>query len=210
MNWTNYFAMMEDWKRLPAYRAEPRIDSLVGFYLPDMASDNFNDKIVGIIPELPIRLATIKQHHEGTTYADKSYKVDFFLLGESGINYFVEFKTDSGSRREKQDEYLSEAKDKGMAAIIEGVIKIASVSSYKRKYNHLLQKLKGLGLINEPWHFTGKSDVIEIVYVQPRRKDNDTRRVIDFAWLSKWLTDKYGQSDYETALAKTLSRWSND
>ena len=25
MNWSGYFAMMEDWKRLPAYKAEPRI-----------------------------------------------------------------------------------------------------------------------------------------------------------------------------------------
>jgi len=39
MNWNEYFKMMEDWKRLPAYKAEPRIDSLVGFYLPEIVSD---------------------------------------------------------------------------------------------------------------------------------------------------------------------------
>ncbi len=201
---------MGDWKRLPAYKAEPRIDSLVGFFLPDMATDYCHDKIVGIIPELPIRLATVKPQHEGTTYADKSYKVDFYLLGVSDTNYFVEFKTDSGSRREKQDAYLDEAKDKGMAAIIGGITRIASVSSYKQKYGHLIAKLTGLGLINENRQYTGKGDVIEIIYVQPRRKEDDTRSVIDFGWISNWLTVKYGQSDYEATLSKTLSHWSND
>jgi len=29
-----YFATLEDWKRLPAYKLETRVDSLVGFALP--------------------------------------------------------------------------------------------------------------------------------------------------------------------------------
>jgi len=38
VDWMNYFEMMKDWKKLPAYRAEPRIDSLVGYYLPRKGS----------------------------------------------------------------------------------------------------------------------------------------------------------------------------
>ena len=91
--------------------------------------------------------------HEGTTYADRSYKVDFYLLSESGTNYFAEFKTDSGSRRTKQDAYLPDAQDKGMAAIVGGITRISSVSSYKKKYNHLFGKLTALGLINEARQF---------------------------------------------------------
>lgn len=30
MNWKDYFDTLEDWKKLPAYRAKPRIDSLSG------------------------------------------------------------------------------------------------------------------------------------------------------------------------------------
>ncbi len=210
MNWQDYFAMMEDWKQLPAYKAEPRIDSLVGYFLKDIASEFLGDKMVGIVPELPIRLATIKPQHKDATFADLSYKVDFYLLGASGTNYFVEFKTDSSSRREKQDVYLNESQGKGMAAIVEGINTIASVSLYKKKYGHLLAKLNGLGLLDANHKFTGTSDAIEIVYVQPRRKDDDTKRVIDFGWISKWLIDKYGQSDYESALSKSLLRWAND
>lgn len=211
MDWNSYFAMLEDWKRLPAYRAEPRIDSLIGFYLPDMVADFCGEKIVGIIPELPIRLGTVKPHLNEASYADKSYKVDFYLLGASGKNFLIEFKTDSGSRRDKQDTYLDEAKCVGMAAVVNGILRIASVSSYKKKYGHLKAKLLGLGLIDQNGLFTGKSDTIKIVYVQPHRQDYDQGRdVIDFMWLSKWLTDRCGQSDFESALASTLLKWSAD
>ena len=105
--------------------------------------------MAGIIPEFPIRLGTINSKHEKTTYADRSYKVDFFLKSKLGNNYFVEFKTDSSSRRDKQDWYLMEANNKGMQKIVDGIVRIASVSSYKKKYNHLLSKLKQLKLLND-------------------------------------------------------------
>lgn len=210
MDWNEYFAMMEDWKRLPAYKAEPRIDSLVGYFLQDIVTNFLNDKVIGIIPELPIRLGTVKLQHDKEPYADRSYKVDFFLLGSSGVNYFVEFKTDSGSRRNKQDEYLEESKDQGMASIVKGIVRIADVSMYKEKYGHLLRKLIDLGLMNEQRKYSGQLDKIEIVYAQPHRRENDTKHVIDFLWISKWLRDKSGSSDFEAALSKTLSNWAND
>lgn len=210
MNWNEYFAMMEDWKQLPAYRAEPRIDSFIGFYLPDMLADFCGEKMTGIIPELPIRLGTVKPHLNEESYADKSYKVDFYLLGESGLHYFVEFKTDSGSRRDAQDTYLDEAKQAGMASVVKGILRIASVSSYKRKYGHLRAKLLGLGLIDRDGMFIGKTDTIEIVYVQPQRKDGDKGRVFDFMCVSKWLTERFGQSEFEAALAKALAHWATD
>jgi len=68
----------------------------------------------------------------------------------------------------------------------------------------------GLGLIDQDSHFIGKPGAIEVVYVQPRRKDDDKGRVIDFMWVSKWLTDRFGHSDFEAALAKSLAHWSTD
>ena len=210
MNWSGYFAMMEDWKRLPSYKAEPRIDSLIGFFLPKMMADLLGDTIIGIIPELPIRLGTVKPHLKDATYADKSYKVDFYLLGSSGTHYFIEFKTDSGSRRDEQDTYLDEARKVGMGEVCRGIIRIASVSSYKRKYGHLRAKMESLGLVDGAGKFTGKADTIEIVYVQPHRKDGDASRIIDFMQVSKWLTDIAGHGEFETAFAKTLRIWSED
>lgn len=210
MDWAQYFEMMRDWKQLPAYKAEPRIDSLIGYYLPAIVAEDCHEEIVGIIPELPIRLATVKPQHEGTSYADKSYKVDFYLPARSGKHYFVEFKTDSGSRREEQDQYLEESKAVGMGAIVHGICRIASVSSYKKKYGHLIEKLKTLHLLNEQGQYAGSKGEIEIVYVQPRRKDEDSGTVIDFAWMSQWLTKRRDAGEYEAELAKALNHWATD
>jgi hypothetical protein len=209
MDWMKYFEMMKDWKKLPAYRAEPRIDSLVGYYLPSFATDFLRDEIKGIIPEFPIRRATVKPEHEGTNFADRSYKVDFYLLGASGKNYFVEFKTDTRSLRDKQNKYLSEAKDCGMRSIVEGVSKIAKVSPYREKYKHLLSKLHRLGILDENGTYSGKSDEIQVVFVQPNNKDGN-EKCIDFEWISGWLLTNYPGSEFETNLGNALEDWAND
>lgn len=82
---------------------------------------------------MPIRLATVKPKHEGTKYADRSYKVDFLIIGNNGKNYLVEFKSGSGSRREGQYAYLKDAKSVGTKLIVAGILQIASSSSYKKK-----------------------------------------------------------------------------
>jgi len=48
-------------------------------------------------------------HYTTTSYADRSCKIEFFVYDNLGRNWLVEFKTDSGSRRIKQDDYLVEA-----------------------------------------------------------------------------------------------------
>lgn len=209
MNWKTYFEMMADWKQLPAYKAEPRIDSLVGYYLPEFIADFLNIEVVGIIPELPIRLATVKPKHEGTNYADRSYKVDFLIAGNNGKNYFIEFKTDSGSRRDTQDTYLEEAKSIGTKSIVEGILQISKVSSYKKKYNHLTSKLQAVGLLNEKMLYSGMNPSIEIVYVQPSNHKGE-ESVVDFVWMSKWLEDKYINSEFAIEFAKALKVWAAD
>lgn len=205
MDWKQYFEMMSDWKRLPAYKAEPRVDSLIGFYLKDIISEHCNETIIGIVPELPIRLGTVKPDLNGTIYADRSYKVDFYLLASSGINYLVEFKTDSGSRREKQDLYLQQAKAVNMEALVRGISQIAKVSSYKNKYNHLLGKLEDLKLIDNNHTFIGKSADVEIIYVQPHITEKDN--CICFKDIADWMRKKYGDSEFELELANTLEKW---
>lgn len=208
MDWEKYFDMMIDWKKLPAYRAEPRIDSFIGFYLPEIASDFLNDKIDGIIPELPIRLGSIYKKHENTNYSDRSYKVDFYLIGESRINYLVEFKTDSSSRRDTQDDYLFEAKNKKMNVIVDGILKIASVSSYKTKYSHLINKLKEIELLDDNNQFIGR-DNIEIVYVQPDTKD-ENEKSIDFDWIYNWFKAKETVDSFDINFANALQMWATD
>ena len=209
MNWKGYFELLKDWKKLPAYKVEPRIDSLIAYFLPGILSDFLNVKIIGVIPELPIRLGTVKPSHEGSTYADRSYKVDFLVIGDNGLNYLVEVKTDSRSRRDKQDTYLLETKGLGTKEIIEGVIKIAKVSTYTEKYNYLKAKLRECGLLNNQDSYTGLNPNFEIIYIQPSNYKKESN-VIDFKQIADWLKKNYPNSEFEMELSIALIGWSLD
>ena len=75
----DYFATLEDWKMLPAYKLEPRIDSLVGFSLTKISERLTGFPYRTVIPEFPIRLGTIDSSLEGTDLGQLSDKVDFYL-----------------------------------------------------------------------------------------------------------------------------------
>jgi len=206
MNWSDYFQMMDDWKKLPAYRAEPRIDSLVGYYLLDFMTEREQNQMVGIIPELPIRQGTAFPEKEKSRAANLSDKVDFYMLGENGINYFIEFKTDIRSRRDKQDEYLLNAKKVGMSKVVDGIRRISKATASKDKYEHLLQKLKNFGLLDDNNKFSGKSTKIKIIYFQPNNKKNEPN-CITFEAFAEWLINGHSAGDFEYEFAQTLLRW---
>lgn len=125
------------------------------------------------------------------------------------MNYLVEFKTDSKSRRDAQDLYLLETKALGTKAIINGIIQISRVSTYKEKYKHLKEKLYASGLIDSENRYTGLNPGFEIVYVQPSIHRNE-KNVIDFKWISNWLKSNYPLGEFENELADVLLVWSKD
>jgi hypothetical protein len=209
MDWKKYFEMMIDWKKLPAYKAEPRIDSLIGYFLDSILSDFLKVEIEGVIPEFPLRLGTIYPEQEGTNYSDRSYKVDFLAVGNNGINYLVEFKTDTSSRVEKQDLYLQQSKSLGSQALLEGALIIADVSTYKNKYRHLKSKLQNTGMLGETFDYLLKNPKLEIVYVQPQNNNNDPY-IISFEWIANWLEGIAEKDSFEVVFAATLRLWSKD
>jgi len=206
MDWNEYFKMMIDWKKLPAYRAEPRIDSLIGYYLKDILSSRLGDQITGIIPEFPLRLGTVNPAINDKNYADRSYKVDFLAIGSEGKNYLVEFKTDGKSLRPDQDKYLIQSEKIGTMKIIDGVIKISEVSSYKVKYKHLLDKIHGFGLIDEMKKYTGLNPAMKKIYVIPYNRTNSPD-TIDFKDIVEWVEKKSDKDSFELELMKTLQIW---
>ena len=110
----------------------------------------------------------------------------------------VEFKTDMGSRREGQHEYLSRARERGMACILSELKEIAMASKSWKKYLHLLSALSEMELLTLPidlkekilrmetrgstkliaeidvCHFTAPQ--IEVIFVQPRKYQLDGQR----------------------------------
>ncbi len=213
MNFQKYFETLRDWKRLPAYSLETRIDSLIGFFLPDIMKEALNIEVKGIIPELPLRVGTIHPEYQGKPMAERSYKVDFYILGEDGVHYLIEVKSASGSRRDAQDDYLEKAKACGMEKIIDGLTRIAKMTSFKYKdeYNHLLRKLKDNGIINEIESFISPDDKIQVVYIQPRiRRSDRDKQVIDFASIAQILRTKYPDDEFTAEFAKALEAWAED
>lgn len=206
MDWNKYFNLLSEWKNLPAYKAEPRVDSFIGYHLKDIVTDLCGSTIIGIIPELPIRLGTVYPLLNTEKAANRSFKVDFYLLDSCGINYFVEFKTDSKSRNSKQDLYLQAAKNIGMEGIVSGIRSISDVSSYKLKYDSLHKKLVELKVVDSFNNYCGKSNKIEIIYVQPCETKGD--ECIAFKDIAEWIRNKYPNDEFEIQFARTLEEWS--
>lgn len=198
LNWLN------DWKKLPAYKAEPRVDFIVAGALPEIIKNKYNCNISVIIPELPIRIGSIYKDLD----IDKSYKVDFYLHLENRKHLFIEFKTDSGSRRVKQDKYLLASQSVGMKAILDGIIKIYSVTNYKTKYSHLMKKLLTAGLISESnsiYQPTVIQNEIEILYIQPKAEQQNE---IGFDEVAKLMSES--EDIFYKKFSEILFSWSKD
>ncbi|MFH2053349.1 MAG: hypothetical protein ABIK96_12870 [bacterium] len=210
----NYFALLRDWKQLPAYRAEPRVDSIIGFALPEILLHDRDERVTFVIPELPLRIGSVQPEHEGKSFSNKSYKVDFFVMTEGGKNYLVEFKTDSGSRREKQDEYLEAARDVRLGAVVEGILNLYQATTYKKKYRYLLAKLEEAGLVSSDsagYAASVADDRLHVLYVQPHAKENDAGRdVLDFVAVAEALTERFGGDEFMTAAAHAFLAWAED
>ncbi len=185
-----YFDMLIDWKKLPAYRLETRIDSILGYYLKDILQDKLNKVVSLVIPEFPLRKGTLNPRNK--LDPNRSEKADFYVRCQDGVNLLIEVKSASASRRVRQDEYLRLAQEIGMAALIEGLRQISTASRARHKYAHLRSKLLAGGLIDEDYTYTGISSAIQVIYIQPKTLgDKADITVIDFRTISEHLTARY-------------------
>ena len=151
-------------------------------------------------------------------------------MGESA--FLVELKTDMGSRREGQHEYLSRARDRGLACILSEFKEIAMASKSRIKYFHLLRALLEMGLLTLPKELKdkmlrmetrgstkliGEIDVsrsadaqIEVVFVQPRKYQSDGQRGFRYIYFDEFAysIEQLGELGY--LVAQYLRRWKED
>ena len=141
------FSNLDKWRHFAGYPLEARVDAVVGLFLSRIIEDC--RKVKGgmrsqVIPQFPL-----KQPSD-----NRSDKVDFFALSKDGGRAFlVEVKTDMGSRRDEQYDYLKEAKEKGMRGLICDLKEVAKAKNNKQnrqKYFHILHALSEIGLIELP------------------------------------------------------------
>jgi hypothetical protein len=159
------FTILDAYRNLPAYKLEPRADPFFALFLPQVLSGHLGVKLhPTIIPELPLRRGTLWPEDKDSP--SKSVKVDYIAFNEDcSQGYLIELKTDAASRRDKQDDYLKDARRVGLRALIDGVLTICQDTSSHSlpKYVHLLHALAKLGLVSVP------NAVYDHAFPAPRR-----------------------------------------
>ena len=219
------FCNLDRWRHFAGFPLEARVDALVGLFLPKVIEDalGVGEMHPVVIPQFPLKKKDNNQ----------SDKVDFLALSkDDGKAFLVEIKTDMGSRREGQHEYLSRARARGMACILSDFREIAMASKSRKKYLHLLNALSGMGLLALPrdlkekifrmetrgsTKLIGEIDVsrsadaqIEVVFVQPRKYQSDGQRGFRYISFHEFANSIENYGDLGYLLARYLRRWKID
>ena len=215
------FNRMDSWRHLPNYQLERRADLFFSLYLHNVLPRKTGVPVrAELAPEFPVRIGTIYPDKP----IDKSYKIDYVAVAESGERAFlIELKTEGDSRRESQDRYLLASKAVGMTALLEGLLKIFRATEAKRKYYCLLAQLEAMGLLRIPEELTeivrGKSmkganeasrkilitskvESCEILYIQPK---SDGPHVISFEEFARAIENS--EDEFAARFAQSLRDW---
>ena len=145
----NALSKLEEWRHLPAYQLERRVDVFIGLLLPEIIEQQFHEPSGLVIPEFPLHRENVLKNKSHSKRKNDSVKVDFavFCRNRDKKIFLVELKTDSESIRKGQLDDMRDAKCVGPMQVLDGVIRAAIHSPVKRKYGHLLYELHKLGCI---------------------------------------------------------------
>lgn len=212
------FANLDQWRHLPNYQFERRLDVFFTPYLVDLVSEHVRAPLLPIIvPEMPLKRPD----------SSKSKKVDYVLFAaDRSAVYFVELKTDWASRRVEQDRYLGDAVAKGFPAVLHDLLQILSDTStqYQQKYFHLVHLLERAGQLKVARRVAGSLyparsrgfcfaagcvDVvapgapIHVLYIQPAKTDGCD--CIDFDQVARHVARR--ADPVSVLLAAHLARW---
>ena len=145
------FNILDAWRHLPGYRLEGRLAPFFELFLQDVLGECLKDELhpAGlhpvVIPEFPLRKGTLDSDND----SNQSYNVDYVAFSKNRQKVFlVELKTDMGSRRPEQDEYLLDARQKPFRCFVLGTMQLARASKQKPKYLHLMHLLSNLELVS--------------------------------------------------------------
>ena len=233
-NWPSIkdlFRSLDKWRNFAGYPLEPRVDAMIGLFLPTVIEDHFRNKgyevklCQQVIPQFPLR----KEEN------NQSYKADFFVLSGCGNRAFlIEIKTDIDSRNSSQDQYLKAASKKSMRCILSDLKKMAGRKNLKkssrRKYLHILYELGEVGLVKMPgalrniewsegsaWGVFDNIDEIgvckslhvkpEIVYIQPNEHCCDKPDVFRYIYFKEVVKSVNDQGKLGKLLACYLQKW---
>ena len=134
------FDLLDDWRNLPAYQLERRVDIFFAVHLDKIIEKILGTKIDFVIPEFPVRIGELPEQDPSN---NQSFKIDYLTYSRNENKvYLIELKTDQRSRRAKQDLYLKNASEIKVKGLVDGLIKIYEATNQKVKYDNLLDKIE--------------------------------------------------------------------
>ena len=141
---------LDEWRHLPAYQLERRVDVLFGMLLPTVIGAKYGVSLGNctVIPEFPLHKGKLRKSNN-----NQSVNVDFAVFFEQRTENhlcLVELKTDQQSISVPQIRTMGRAANVGANALLIGVLEAARVSPRPRKYAHLIWKLHEIGCIGLP------------------------------------------------------------
>ncbi len=137
---------LDEWRHLPAYQLERRVDIFFGMFLPKVIEKKFAVHVDELIPEFPLHKGELELSKECKD--NRSINVDFAVFGSSGVTkkiFLIELKTDNHSLDPKQLENME--KVKCAVRLLCGVKRAAQASRSKSKYEHLIFRLLKIGCL---------------------------------------------------------------
>ena len=245
---SDVFDLLNRWRHLPFYSLETRAASFFAIFLRDVLSAKFGKEMhETVIPEFPLRIHTLYNAEElkkrglESSSSGHSNNVDYVAFDKDlHTVYLVELKTDMGSIRNDQKEYLCAAQRIVFPALVKGVIELAKGSpDSKRKYVHLLHQLAEPEFISVPnglykksfgrdqvvagWTAEakglkmGESKCLQtrVVFIQPRpdpepTKDSPKKDNFKYIYFKEFANIVQRHGDLGCIFANYLRQWTKD
>lgn len=202
------FTQLDEWRHLPAYQLERRADIFFAIYMQEIIKGKFKEDIEFLIPEFPVRLGSVDTGIKPANH-NLSFKIDYLAVSNKANRIFlIELKTDTGSRRPKQDEYLESAKRINIKELVKGVLTISDTSNSRKKYGNLLSELLRIGWIDKVSMKNTSHDYdITIVYIQPASPTPE-KNIITFDEIVSYLAGR--QDDLTRRFVQSLHEWTTN
>lgn len=142
MKFLETFEFLKQFKELPSYQLERRVDAFILPYLEKAFNNKLEtDDVIFLYPEFPLWPKN-KDRYELNKDAERSAYADYLLWSKKKNTIFlVEFKTDHHSVKQSQfDTYILNCK-LGWERLLIDFIEKAEKSTHWRKYCHGLEYL---------------------------------------------------------------------
>ena len=195
------FDRLDEWKGLPDYQLERRADIYFALALPDVLAFHYEEDFKhSLIPEFPLRFGTLWSDIDPRK-RNLSGKVDYVAFTDDCKKvFFIELKTDMGSRNDRQDSYLERAKDIEFRKLVEGVHQLRGRTNKPRKYDQLIDHISQLGvgdLAHQP----------RIVYVQPTSDHRNHKGYADYIYFEQFADKVNRLGGFGARFSESLIKW---